>query len=348
VLFSPYLSTVYCAKQLLGAANLSDSKPHIGVLLGGNSTEREVSLNSGKALVSAYQKLGHRVTAIDTADGANLPATLLEKQIDVAIIALHGPGGEDGAIQGLLETMGIPYSGSGVAASAVCMDKVLTKQILRDSGLPTPPWSEVTVEKCKIIKRQAIPENLTPTYFIKPLNTGSSVGVIKTDAGIDANDNIDKFLIKSANDAAPDGAETRVLIEKAVVGTEVTLTILDKKILPIIEILPKKGFYSYDNKYTVGKTQYIIPPKELGEDILKQVGELGLAAGQLLGCRGLYRVDFIVDAKGKPWILELNTIPGLTPTSLAPKAALAYGLSFEELASQMLAYARLDICIASQ
>jgi D-alanine-D-alanine ligase len=333
---------------LLGAAKLSDSKPHIGVLLGGNSTEREVSLNSGDALVSAFQQLDYRVTAIDTADGANLPATLLEKQIDVAIIALHGPGGEDGAIQGLLETMGIPYSGSGVAASAVCMDKVLTKQILRDSGLPTPPWSEVTVEKCKIIKRQLAAQNFTPPYFIKPLNTGSSVGVLKTDPDIKTDDNIDELLLKSANDAAPDGTSTRVLIEKEVVGTEVTLTILDKKILPIIEILPKKGFYSYDNKYTVGKTQYIIPPKELGEETLEQIGELGLTAGQLLGCRGLYRVDFIVDADGQPWILELNTIPGLTRTSLAPKAALAFGLSFEELASQILAGARLDICIAKQ
>ncbi|MBF0195837.1 MAG: D-alanine--D-alanine ligase [Magnetococcales bacterium] len=327
---------------------MSVLKPHIGVLLGGNSTEREVSLKSGEALLKAYQQLGHNVTAIDTADGANLPATLLEKQIDVAILALHGPGGEDGAIQGLLETMGIPYSGSGVTASAVCMDKVLTKQILRDSDLPTPPWSEVTVEKCKIIKRQAHPQNLTPPYFIKPLNTGSSVGVMKTASDINITDNIDEFLLKSANDAAPDGTETRVLIEKEVVGTEVTLTILDKKILPIIEILPKKGFYSYDNKYTVGRTQYLIPPKELGEETLKQVGDIGLAAGQLLGCRGLYRVDFIVDAKNQPWILELNTIPGLTPTSLAPKAALAFGLSFEELASQILAGARLDICIAKQ
>ncbi|MBF0379939.1 MAG: D-alanine--D-alanine ligase [Magnetococcales bacterium] len=320
----------------------------MGVLLGGNSTEREVSLNSGEALVGAYKQLGYKVTPIDTADGASLPATLLEKKIDVAVIALHGPGGEDGAIQGLLETMGIPYSGSGVAASAVCMDKVLTKQILRDSGLPTPPWSEVTVEKCKIIKRQATAQNLTPPYFIKPLNTGSSVGVIKTGPDTKADDNIDEFLIKSANDAAPDGSETRVLIEKEVAGTEVTLTILDKKILPIIEILPKKGFYSYDNKYTVGRTQYLIPPRELGEGTLKRVGELGLAAGQLLGCRGLYRVDFIVDANEQPWILELNTIPGLTRTSLAPKAALAIGLSFEELASQILAGARLDICITKQ
>jgi D-alanine-D-alanine ligase len=299
-------------------------------------------MNSGNALVDAYIRLGYRVTAIDTADGRNLPATLLDNGVDVAVIALHGPGGEDGTIQGLLETVGIPYTGSGVATSALCMDKVLTKQILRDSGLPTPPWSEVTVEDGKIIYRQPMPVNLHPPYFIKPLNAGSSVGVLRTED----NDNIDEFLIKSANDAAPNGEATRILIEQEVQGTEITLTILDKKTLPIIEILPKDGFYSYDNKYTSGNTQYLIPPKKLGEECLLEAQKLGSAAGQLLGCRGLYRVDMIVDAKGKPWILEANTIPGLTQTSLAPKSAAAAGISFEELAQQILAGARLESCYA--
>jgi D-alanine-D-alanine ligase len=321
---------------------LSDSKPHIGLLLGGNSEEREVSLKSGKALMEAYIKLGHKVTQIDTADGRTLPSTLLESGIDVAVLALHGPGGEDGTLQGLLETIGIPYTGSGVAASAVCMDKVLTKQVLRDSGLPTPPWSEVTVEKGQIIHRQPMPENLTPPFFIKPLNAGSSVGVLR----IETSDNIDDFLIKSAAQGAPNGEAVRILIEQEVSGTEITQTILDKKMLPLIEILPKKGFYSYDNKYTSGNTQYLIPPPKLGEECLKQARELGLAAGILLGCQGLYRVDMMVDGEGNPWILEANTIPGLTQTSLAPKSAAAAGISFEELAEQILAGARLESCYA--
>jgi D-alanine-D-alanine ligase len=317
---------------------LSKSKPHIGVLLGGNSTEREVSINSGNALVNAYQQLGYRITTIDTADGRLLPATLIDKKIDVAVIALHGPGGEDGTVQGLLETMKIPYTGSNVASSAICMDKVVTKQILRASGLATPPWSEVTVENSKIISRQPIPDDLCPPYFIKPLNTGSSVGVLR----IENTDNIDEYLINSAKDATPDGAATRILIENEVKGTEVTLTILNKKALPLIEILPKKGFYSYDNKYTLGMTEYLIPPSRVGEEGQEQARQLGLAAGDLLGCRGLYRVDMIVDADGKPWILEANTIPGLTRTSLAPKSAAAAGITFEDLAKEILAGARLE------
>lgn len=313
------------------------SQPHIGLLLGGNSSEREVSLNSGNALLAAYRRLGYQVTAIDTADGKNLVATLQKNKITVAVLALHGPGGEDGTIQGLLETIGIPYTGSGVVASALCMDKVLSKQILRDSGLATPPWSEVTVENGKIINRQPLPENLAPPYFIKPLNTGSSVGVLRVETA----DNLDELLIESANSAAADGKATRILIEQEVKGTEVTLTIIEKKILPLIEIRPKKGFYSYDNKYTSGNTQYLIPPEKLGEKSTEEALELGRAAGERLGCRGLYRVDMIVDALGKPWILEANTIPGLTENSLAPKAAAAVDISFDELAKMILAGARL-------
>ncbi|MBF0454044.1 MAG: D-alanine--D-alanine ligase [Magnetococcales bacterium] len=316
---------------------MSEPKPHIGVLLGGNSGEREVSLNSGRALVNAYKRLGYQVTAIDTADGPNLPATLLRTQIEVAVLALHGPGGEDGTLQGLLETMRIPYTGSGVTASAVCMDKVVTKRLLRDGDLPTPPWSEVTVEKGHITHRQPLPEGLQPPYFIKPLNAGSSVGVSKAQDS----DNIDELLIQSAAEAAPDGEAVRILIEQEVQGTEVTLTILDKKSLPLIEIRPKKGFYSYGNKYTSGKTQYLIPPEKLGKETLDHATTVGLAAGQLLGCRGLYRVDMIIDEAGTPWILEANTLPGLTETSLAPKSAAADGITFEDLAERIVAGAGL-------
>ncbi|MBF0448617.1 MAG: D-alanine--D-alanine ligase [Magnetococcales bacterium] len=317
---------------------MSETKPHIGVLLGGNSTERAVSLKSGAALVSAYRGLGYTVTTIDTADGRATAETLLNNRIDVAVLALHGPGGEDGTIQGLLRTLGIPFTGSGVTTSAVCMDKVLTKRILRDLGLPTPSWSEVTVKNGQIIHRQQHPDDLTPPYFIKPLDTGSSVGVSR----VDVNDNIDEFIIQSAKDAAPDGAETRILIEREIRGTEITLSILDKKTFPLIEICPKKGFYSYDNKYTSGNTRYLIPPEKLAETCMNEAIRMGFMAGQQLGCRGLYRVDMIVDADEKPWILEINTIPGLTETSLAPKAAAAAGLTFEALAEQILAGARME------
>ncbi|HAT51033.1 MAG: D-alanine--D-alanine ligase [Nitrospirae bacterium] len=315
---------------------------NIAILMGGVSREREVSLRSGNALVAAYQRLNIPVHPMDIQSFRSLVPTLIEKNIQTAVLALHGPCGEDGAIQGLLETMSIPYSGSGIAASAICMDKVLCKRLLRDAGLPTPDWSLAHVRDGQIDKRDPDTPWVEAPVFVKPASSGSSFGVffVKT------LESLKDVLIKSAQMSETYQETSALMVEKAVVGFELTLSILDDQPLPIIEIQPEKGFYSYDNKYTAGRTCYKIPPDNVDARVLDEVTQLGLEAGRVMGCRGLYRVDFMVDLNKRPWILEINTTPGLTATSLAPKAALAVGISFDALAARILAGSRLDRCCA--
>lgn len=315
----------------------------IGLLLGGVSGEREVSLRSGAALEASYRRMGRTVVAIDTRPGRDLPAALIDNRIDVAVIALHGPMGEDGTVQGLLEVMGIPYSGSGPTASALCMDKALCKRVLRDGGLPTPPWREADVDPDGAIHWFDAPDVLTPPLFVKPLRSGSSVGVLP----VQDNDVLEERMREAARAEAPNET-VRVMAEQGVVGTEVTLTILDGRSLPLIEIRPKKGFYDYANKYTVGRTDYLIPPPDLSAAAMEAARGIGVEAGRLTGCRGLFRVDMMVDAADRPWILEINTIPGLTETSLAPRAAAADGIDFDALAERILAGAGLEACCGTR
>lgn len=315
---------------------------NIAVLMGGVSREREVSLRSGFALVDAYQRQNIPVYPLDIQSFRSLVPTLIEQKIQTAILALHGPCGEDGAIQGLLETLSIPYSGSGIAASAICMDKVLCKRILRDAGLPTPDWSLAHVRNGQIDKLDPHTPWVQAPVFVKPASSGSSFGVffVKT------LESLKEVLIKSAQMSEMYQETPSLLVEKAVIGHELTLSILDDQPLPMIEIQPEKGFYSYDNKYTAGRTCYKIPPDNVDAKVLDKMTQLGLEAGRVMGCRGLYRVDFMVDLDNHPWILEINTTPGLTATSLAPKAAKAAGISFDALAARILAGSRLDRCCA--
>ncbi|MBF0161236.1 MAG: D-alanine--D-alanine ligase [Magnetococcales bacterium] len=329
-----------------------DKNKKIAVLLGGSSTERAISLRSGAALVAAYQRLGLPVVPLDTQAGRELPARLLEHAIDVAVIALHGPWGEDGTVQGLLEIMGIPYSGSGVTASALCMNKALSKRLFQSARIPTPAWQEIPVT---LSRGQVSMEPLTrmvealadrwagKELFVKPSSAGSSVG-IQPVAQISG---LATALAAAAMAAVPPGGEAvestvEILLEQTIVGTEVTLSILDGEPLPLIEICPTEGFYDYLNKYTPGRTRYLVPTESLSPQEIQKAVETGLAAGALLNCRGLYRVDMIVDREGCAWVLEINTIPGLTETSLAPKAAAAAGVSFDALAERLLAGATRD------
>ncbi len=312
-----------------------DKSKKIGVLLGGSSTERAVSLRSGAALVAAYQRLGYSVIPIDTHSGRALPGILLEQGIDVAVIALHGPLGEDGTVQGLLEVMGIPYSGSGVTASALCMNKALSKRLLHSAGIATPAWEAVQMTVGQPVESlsRLIDTWAGKSLFVKPSSAGSSVGIRR----VGEPSELATAMVAASEAAAQPGETADILLEQEMLGTEVTLAILDGEPLPMIEIRPAEGFYDYLNKYTPGRTHYLVPTESLSAQEIQSAVETGLAAGRLLGCRGLHRVDMIVDRAGCAWVLEINTIPGLTETSLAPRAAAAAGLTFDALAERILA-----------
>ena len=316
----------------------------MAVLQGGESEEREISLASGAALAGVYKRMGYPLTVLDARPGRDLPVALLANHIDVVVIALHGPLGEDGTVQGMLEVMGIAYSGSGVAASAICMDKGLCKRILRDGGIATPPWAEAVVdprqESPRWLAGPVGPADLGPPLFVKPSRAGSSLGI----RHIADRSQWDTAVAGAVAAARRIGTTGRILMEQAISGTEITLAVLDGEPLPLIEIRPGKGFYDYSNKYTAGRTRFLIPPAEMPKELARRAVDVGLAAGGLLSCRGLYRVDMIVDAAGTPWVLEVNTVPGLTENSLAPRAAAAAGISFDRLAERILVGADTESC----
>ncbi|MBF0140463.1 MAG: D-alanine--D-alanine ligase [Magnetococcales bacterium] len=315
-------------------------KGPIAVFMGGVSRERDVSLRSGSALVAAFARQGIEVVPMVIDSWRALVPDLLAKKIQTVVLALHGPCGEDGAVQGLLETLAIPYTGSGIAASAICMDKVLCKRMLRDAGLPTPDWSLARVSDGEVHRVDHREDWVTAPVFVKPATSGSSFGVFR----VSSLEGLEDVLRQSAQMSESGHEEAIILVEQAVTGYELTLSILDDHPLPVIEIQPQKGFYSFDNKYTPGQTCYKIPPDNVDSVVLTEVQRLGLEAGRVIGCRGLYRVDFMVDMDMRPWILEINTTPGLTATSLAPKAAQAAGMTFDALAARILSGARLDRC----
>jgi D-alanine-D-alanine ligase len=290
--------------------------------MGGRSAEREVSLRTGAAVAEALRSRGRDVVEVD--GGRDLARRLDELRPDVAFIALHGRWGEDGTVQGLLETLGIPYTGSGVLASAVAMDKGVSKVLFRALGVPTPDF--------QVLGPGAGVEELTlaAPVVAKPLREGSTIGVAvaRTPAEVPA----------AVAEARRHGTE--ILIERFVEGREVTLGVLDGSPLPLVEVVPEKGFYDYESKYTPGRTRYLCPAP-LAEGPAAEATRAGCAAYQALGCSGAARVDLILDPQDRPWVLEVNTIPGMTPTSLLPKAAAAAGLDFEELVARILAGASL-------
>ena len=292
--------------------------------MGGISREHEVSLKTGSAMLKALQEGGYQAMGIEVA--ADICTRLLAAQIEVAVIALHGRWGEDGTVQGLLELLRIPYTGSGVLASALAMNKIKAKEIFLYHGLPTPEF--VTLEQGKEPGEPPFP----PPWVVKPVSEGSTIGI---DIVMDQ-----KGLQQAVRRAR--GYDHEVFVERFIKGKELTVAILQGKPLPIVEIVPLGGFYDYRAKYTPGQTDYICPAR-INDCQHEEIAELGLRAYQALGCSGCARVDLFLSEKGEAFITEVNTLPGMTETSLVPKAAAQRGISFLQLVEIILEEACLKI-----
>lgn len=297
----------------------------IAVLMGGLSAEREVSLRTGNAVLRALQGRGLDAVAIDA--GRDLPLRLQEAGVQIAFIALHGRYGEDGTVQGLLELLQIPYTGSGVLASSVAMNKLVTKQILMHHGVATPAFAVYRKDNDQVAfvaACQAYP------LVTKPAREGSTIGVsVVRDA---------ESLQAGLEEALRH--DDLVLVEEFIAGAEVTVGVLGEQPLPVVQVVPKGGFYDYQSKYMPGQTEYLLPAP-LPAAVYARLQAEAVAACQALGCRGAARVDFMVRGE-ELFCLEVNTIPGMTETSLLPKAAGAAGIPFDELVLRILADAGLN------
>jgi D-alanine-D-alanine ligase len=332
------------------------SKLRVAVLMGGRSSEREVSLKSGNMVLRHLDRGKYDVLPFDTGaltrlqGGAGAPPSAnaepdltalaplapraLDRAscapaVDVAFVALHGRGGEDGALQGLLELLGIPYTGSGVLASALAMDKPAAKRVFRAEGIPTAAWRDYRMDNCADARSIAadIASSLRLPVVVKPACEGSTIGVTVARKRED---------LPAALECAA-GYGPRVLAEEFVPGVEIAAAILGNRrpqALPLVEIVPASGFYDYAAKYTPGATDEIVPAR-IGDEAARQAQEAALAAFTALGCRGMARVDMIAGPQG-PVVLEVNTIPGLTETSLVPRAAEAAGMTFARLLERMI------------
>jgi D-alanine-D-alanine ligase len=300
---------------------------HVAVLMGGWSAEREISLRSGKACADALERSGYQVSRIDV--DCDVAATLRAREPDVALNVLHGRPGEDGTLQGLLEVLGIPYSHSGVLASALAMKKDIAKSVLKAAGVPVP--GGMVVARAEAAKRHLLPL----PYVIKPVAEGSSVGV---------------FIVREDHKhppqelTRPDWAfGDQVLVEPYIPGKELTCAVMGDRVLGVIEIVPTVKFYDYEAKYAPGGSKHLLPAP-IAAEVYREVQRLALAAHRALGCRGVTRSDFRFDdglnAKGL-FCLEVNTQPGMTETSLVPELAAHAGISFEELVKWMVEDASL-------
>ncbi len=297
---------------------------HIAVLMGGLSSERDVSLSSGNAVAEALTTLGYRVSEIDV--GRDVAAVLAELAPDVVFNALHGTYGEDGCIQGVLEFLQIPYTHSGVTAAAVAMEKPLAKRVFAQSEIRCAPGKVVTAE-------EALAEDVLPRpYVLKPTNDGSSVNV---------------FIVRENADT-PFSKESftpgeLLLAERYIPGMELSVAVLQDKPLGVIEIRPKEGFYNYANKYTKGMTEYIMPAP-VSDTIYTEAMEMAAKAHHALGCRGVSRADIRYDKQGdgQLYMLEVNTHPGMTPLSLVPQIAAHTGITFPDLVDILVKEARCD------
>lgn len=286
----------------------------IGVLYGGESAERAISLRSGHAVLAALQKLNADVVGIDVRFNEELFRQLAA--IDTAFIALHGRGGEDGVIQGLLEVLNIPYTGSGVAASAIGMDKLRTKLIWSGLGLPTPEFKSVTSSD----DLDGLLESMGGAVMVKPPHEGSSIGMSRATTEAELVSAVDKAL----------DHDDVILLEQWVDGAEYTCAILGNEALPVIRLKTPHQFYDFEAKYQSNSTEYLIP-SGLSEQQEARLQQLSLDAFAAVGCKGWGRVDAMMDANGDFWLLEVNTVPGMTDHSLVPMAAKAKGMSFEDL-----------------
>ena len=304
------------------------SRQTVGVVMGGWGEEREVSLCTGEAVARALEGRGHRVARIVAGEGAPLDLALRAARPDVAFLALHGRTGEDGSAQGLCEVLGIPYTGSGVLGSALCMDKVMAKKILGFHNLPTP-WGYTTLGggTSALLARHG---DMGFPCIVKPSASGSSYGLSRVDAP--------EALGPAVAKAARFGG--RALVERFIPGKELTVAVLGGSVLGTCEIVPPAGLYDTTGKYQ-GGSKYFAPAR-LSATRKANIEALALAAHEALGCRGLSRVDVIATELENDFILEVNTLPGMTPTSLAPKIAAAAGLDFADLCERILAHAALD------
>jgi D-alanine-D-alanine ligase len=299
----------------------------VAVLKGGRSLERGVSLRSGARVEDALQRLGHEPLPLDA--GAGLVERLLAERPDAAFVALHGPGGEDGTVQELLEILDLPYTGPGVAACVRCMDKTLAKHELREAGIATPDWFAFNATAFRELGAadalEQIEARLGFPLVVKPARGGSALGV-KLVAG---RDEVPQALLAAFS------YDDRVLLERYVEGRELAVSVLGEQALPIVEAIPRDGdAYDFEARYEIGRTEFVCPA-ELETDAAAAVSGEALRAFEALGCSGFARVDVMLGADG-PQVLEVNAIPGLTDTSLLPQAAEAAGLSFEQLVERAL------------
>ena len=296
----------------------------VAVMMGGSSGERPVSLKSGGAVLAALGRANVNAVAFDPSEKAL--SRLHDEACDRVFIALHGRGGEDGTLQGALELMGIPYTGSGVLASALAMDKWRSKLVWQAAGLPVPDFRVLSPDS----DFAAVERELGLPLFVKPANEGSSLGITKVKQSGEL----------PAAFAAAAQYDSVVLAERFLAGGEYTVGILADRALPVIRIVPTTDFYDYDAKYLRDDTQYLIP-SGLAADREREMQELALRAFAVLGGRGWGRVDMMLDAAGRTFVLEANTSPGMTDHSLVPMAARAAGMSFEQLVVNVLTEARL-------
>lgn len=304
------------------------TRQRIGVLMGGRSSEREISLRTGQAVCQSLVRLGYDAVAIDVSD--RLPQELKEQKVEIAFLALHGPGGEDGTIQGFLETIGMPYTGSGVQASAVGMHKVVTKTLLAAQDIPVPPGSVVRRGEALSLVKVLKEAKLKLPVVVKPASQGSTIGVT---------------IVRRAAEWKPALAlahryDDEAMVEGFIPGHEVTVGVLGHvsgtvKVLPAVEIVAPKGFYDFAAKYQKGKTQYLCPAP-LPVKVFARIADLGLRTFKALGCEGAVRVDFRITPQGRPYVLEINTVPGMTETSLLPMAAAKAGIDYDRLVEWIL------------
>lgn len=302
----------------------------IAVLRGGKSAEREVSLRSGAQVAKALQARGHDVSEVDL--DASTWDTLRDGGFECVFNALHGRLGEDGTVQGMLELLGMPYTGSGVLASALCMDKARAGMFLAGAGLHVPEFEELEVKEGVAAD---VVERLVSTYglpmVVKPVREGSTIGLT---------------IARDADDVASGLAlagryDRRVLVQRFARGTEITVGVLatpELQVLPTLEIVSENPVYDFDAKYTAGRSHHIIPAR-ISEAARESASSASAKAFSELGCSGMARVDIIVDAEGTPWILEVNTVPGLTEVSLLPDAARAAGIEFDALCQRLVDHA---------
>lgn len=304
------------------------TRSRIGVLMGGQSSERDVSLRTGTAVHKALCRKGYDAVTIDV--GPTLSRDLQDQEIGVAFLALHGPGGEDGSIQGFLETLGIPYTGSGIQASAVGMHKVTTKTMLAAHGIPVPRGSVIQRGQ-KITSAQLLrTAKLRWPVVVKPASEGSTIGVTI----------VKKPPQWSAAVALAHQYDRDAMVEAYIPGHEVTVSLLGRPkgapvVLPAVEIVAPGGFYDFSAKYEKGKTKYLCPAP-LSAAITREIRQLALQTYKILDCAGAARVDFRITPRGRPYVLEINTVPGMTETSLLPMAAAQAGIGYDELAERIL------------